>query len=348
MFNKLKKILLAFLVLSSIVYGASEGVIKAVKVSASEIKAQDIKQTLQLTGSTQPTQTARISSPSEGPVERCRADCYVREGDSVTKGQSLLSIGNRQTTKAQLNSAEQAFREQEAELKRVKVLVEQGAIAESALEGTLSKYENAKANLIKAQETLSDYTLKAPWDGIVSLVHVREGDYVAPRAPLVEIYDPSSIVILFNVPEQYSMQLDKNLAINILLDAYPNKAFQAKITRIYPQLDPKTHTRAVEAKIQGDIALIPQMFARVEIVLQKLQNALSVPAISILKDKENKTFVFVAKENKAYKQEVKLGFEIDGRVLVLDGVNENDQIITAGFQNLKDGMSVSIVADKSK
>lgn len=345
MFNNFLKLFFAPFVITSIVYGAGTTT-KVIKVNIVSVKSQGFNQLLHLTGITQPTKTARIASPSEGPIERCSANCYVREGDKVSKGQALLNIGNNKSTKAQLSFAEQAFREQESELNRIKILVEKGAIAGSLLEGTLSRYESAKANLIKAKELLSDYTIKAPWDGIVSLVHVSEGDYVIPRTPLIEIYDPSSIVVSFNVPEQYSMKLDKNLDINIMLDAYPKKVFKAKIIRIYPQLDPKTHTRTVEATIVKNIKLIPQMFARVEVTIQKVQNALTIPFISILKDKSNKPYVFIIKEDKAYKQNITLGFEADGRILVLEGINENDKIVTAGFKGLKDGISVLVVAEK--
>lgn len=345
MFNRTLKLIAMLSLLTGIANGAENT--KAIKVNVVTVKAQDIKEMLNLTGTTQPTQTARIASPSEGPVERCSANCYVREGDEVSKGQALLNIGNNKATKAQLSFAEQSFKEQEAELGRIKVLVEKGAIAASSLETTLSKYESAKANLIKAKEMLSDYSIKAPWNGIVSLVHVREGDYVVPRTPLVEIYDPSSIVISFSVPEQNSMRLNKNLDMSVMFDAYPKQVFKAQISRIYPQLDPKTHTRTVEAQIVGGIKLIPQMFTRVQVVIQKVQNALTVPSISIQKDKDNKPFVFIIKEDKISQQNITLGFESDGRVLVTEGISENDKVVTAGFKGLKNGVSVLVVTEKS-
>ncbi|MFT7004820.1 MAG: RND family efflux transporter MFP subunit, partial [Sulfurimonas sp.] len=209
--------------------------------------------------------------------------------------------------------------------------------------------ESTRANLVKAEEKVNDYTLKAPWNGVISTVHVRQGDYVIPRTPLVEIYNPSSIVVSFNVPEQYCMQINKNLNISILLDAYPNRVFEAKITRIYPQLDKKTHMRIVEAQIVANVKLIPQMFSRVNIVLKAFKDAVVLSSTSILKDKSNKPYVFKIKEDKAYKQYVKLGFGLDdGRVLILDGINKGEQIVTAGFQGLKDKTAVLVVLEKSK
>jgi membrane fusion protein (multidrug efflux system) len=142
---------------------------------------------------------ARLASPGEGPIQNCR----VREGDQVNRGQRLVTIGRSGAAAAQVTAAAESVKEQQAELNRTNILVQSGAVPGSQLDTARAKYEGARALLAKARELAGDYSVAAPWDGVVSKVLVKDGDFVAPRAPLVEMYDPHSLVIR-SVPEAQS------------------------------------------------------------------------------------------------------------------------------------------------
>ena len=86
--------------------------------------------------------------------------------------------------------------------------------------------------MAKARESAGDYSVAAPWDGVVSKVLVKDGDFVAPRAPLVEMYDPHSLVIRLAVPEAQSTWCWKGMPVKVQMDAYPGKTFEGKISRV--------------------------------------------------------------------------------------------------------------------
>ncbi len=315
-------------------------------VSVETVKSGPLSKIIELTGSVTPTRTARIASSSEGPVIVCAQRCMVREGDTVKKNQVLILIGRNKTAQAQLAAAKQALQEKKSELQRIKTLVKAGAIPGAQLDSTRSAYENARAQLARASESKDDYSITAPWEGIVAKVYVTEGDYVSPRSVLVEIFDPASLVIQFAVPESRSVEVQNGMAVRVRLDAYPGKTFPGIISRVYPQLDLKMRTRTVEATLIDDIDLLPGMFARIEVLLAEIPDALTVPTEAVLVNPEGEQVAFVLQGNKVIQHKVQTGVEDEGRVQIIAGVKPGDQVVVAGNEKLKDGAKVRTDARK--
>ncbi|KJS03583.1 MAG: hypothetical protein VR65_01095 [Desulfobulbaceae bacterium BRH_c16a] len=321
---------------------ASVKMVPTVKVET--VGTVELTKTMELTGSVRPTRIAKLASPAEGPVEVCAiGDCKVREGDSVKKGQKLFQIGRNKAAEAQLASARQALQEQTAELQRMEQLAEAGAIPGAQVDTVRSRHENAKAQLAKSMESNADYSVTAPWDGIIAKINVTEGEYVAPRAVLAEIFDPGSLVVQFAVPEAKSTEVALGMAVLLELDAHPGKTLQAEITRVFPHLDEKMRTRTVEATLSGSVALIPGMFARIQVILTMIPDAITVPAYSLVVTPDGGHTAFVVENGKAVKRKLNTGLEVNGRVQVLTGLKAGDQLIVAGQEKLKDSAIVKVM-----
>jgi membrane fusion protein (multidrug efflux system) len=305
-------------------------------VAAQDAKIMAISRTVALTGSVTATQAARLASPGEGPVLNCR----IREGDAVKRGQRLVTIGRSGAAAAQVTASAEALKEQQAELNRVKILVQSGAIPGSQLDSARAKFEGARALLAKARESAGDYSVAAPWDGVVSKVLVKDGDFVAPRVPLVEMYDPGSLVIRFAVPEAQATEVFKGMPLNVHLDAHPDKDFQGKISRVYPDLDTKSRTRTVEAELDYPLALIPGMFARLKLPLQTVAGATVIPREAVLVTPGGERIAFVLKDGKALRRKLETGIEGEGLVEVTSGLQPGDKVVVAGNEKLRDGMEV--------
>ena len=313
-------------------------------VKVETVGTAELAKTLDLTGSIVPTRIARLASPAEGPVEVCtNGDCRVREGDNVKTGQKLFQIGRNQAVEAQLTSARQTLQEQTAELRRMEQLAEAGAIPGAQVDTARSRYENAKAQLAKSMESHTDYSVKAPWDGIVAKIRVTEGEYVAPRAVLAEIFDPKSLVVQFAVPEARSTEVALGMAVLLEFDAHPGKTFQAEITRVYPSLDEKMRTRTIEATLSDSVALLPGMFARIKVILTMIPDAITVPAYSLIAAPDGGYTAFVVEDGKAVRRKLDTGLEVDGRVRILSGLKAGDKLIVAGHEKLKDGAMVKVM-----
>jgi membrane fusion protein (multidrug efflux system) len=314
-------------------------------VAVHKVVAAPLSRSLELTGTATPTRQARLASPSEGPVQDC---CNTREGDQVGQGKRLMTIGRSGAAAAQVTAAIESVKEQEAELNRIKILVEGGAVPGSQLDTAKAKYEGARALLAKARELAGDYEVKAPWDGVISKVLVKDGDFVAPRTPLVEMYDPRSLVIRLAVPESQATEVSKGTPAMVHLDAFPDKIFEGKVSLVYPELDTKTRSRTTEVKLAAPVALIPGMFARLKLALQSVPDAVAVPVDAILVQPNGEKVIFVIQESKAQRRLVTTGLEAEGKVQILSGLQAGETVVTAGNEKLKDGVEVKVQGESLK
>ena len=305
-------------------------------VAVQKAQVAPISRTLDLTGTATPTRQARLASPGEGPIQNCR----VREGDQVKRGERVLTIGRSGAAAAQVTAMAESVKEQAAELNRTKILVQSGAIPGSQLDTARAKYEGARALMAKARESAGDYSVAAPWDGVVSKVLVKDGDFVAPRAPLVEMYDPNSLVIRLAVPEAQSTLVFKGMPVKVQMDAYPGKTFEGKISLVYPDLDTRMRTRTAEVKLDYPVALIPGMFARLQVVIETATDAVVVPGDAVLVLPNGEKVAFIIKDGKAQRRVLQTGLEAGGQVQIVSGVQPGETVVTAGNEKLKDGMEV--------
>lgn len=294
-----------------------------------------ISRTLELTGSVEAVQTAILASPAEGPVQGLR----VREGDTVPPGALLLTIGRREAVDASLEYARESARRAAEELRRVAELVEMGALPSEELDQARVEHERARAQLQQAEQLSSDYQVRAPWRGVVSSVLVHEGNYVGPRAPLVELFDPGALVVRLAVPETGAAQVREGMGARIRLDAYPAEDFPGRISRVFPELDRETRTRTVEVVITGP-ALAPGMFARVTVELGRIPDAVVVPDAALLATPDGTLTAYVVRDGTVTRRQVVTGIEVGRRVQVLSGVEAGELVVVSGQRNLREGMAV--------
>lgn len=304
----------------------------------------EIANTFELTGSVEPTRVARLASPAEGPV----SDARIREGDVVRAGQKLLSIGRKRATEAMLASAEQDLKTEMDELGRIEKLVESGAIPKDQLQLARAKHARMVAQLEKMKESSADYDIEAPWDGIISKVLVADGNYVAARTVLVEMFDPNSLVVRTAVPEAQSQDVGPDMEVSVKLDAYGGKSFQAKVVRVYPELDRRMRTRIAEIEIVDDTRLVPGMFARLGLKLKAEQDAVVVPSEAVVVTPKGVRVAYVIEDSTAVQRKVITGIESAGRVQIVSGVQPGEQIVVAGNEKLKDGLEVRLQGDKDQ
>ncbi len=314
---------------------------KPVDVRVLAMQPSAIARTLEVTGSIVPFRAVQLASPAEGPVVSLR----VRQGDRVRMGDTLLVIGRQEGAEAQIASLLENVHKEEASLARVKRLLEIDGNSREQLEQAQTAFELTKAQLVKAQESARDFSVTAPWDGMASRLFTEVGDYnyTNPRKPLIELYDPTSLVVRISIPEQYAAHLNHQTPVSVTLDAYPDTVFQASISRIYPYLDERTHTRTVEVTISGNVNLMPGMFARTKLQIGLVDAAVVVPSQAIITMSDGSSNVFIIHDGKAQRRMVRTGIENTGRVQIIAGIQFGDSVIVTGIMGLSDGRQVRAI-----
>lgn len=314
--------------------------IKATAVRVETVKKSPLVLTLALTGAVEAGRIAQLASPAEGPVLSIK----VREGDLVNAGQVLLMLGRTEGASALVSSLREDTKKEEDNLMRTRRLVDSGALAGEQLDIASANVARMRAQMVKAEETTRDYAVRAPWPGMVSKMKVRDGDFVGPRAPLAEIYDPATLMVRVAVPEQAAASLTNGMKLDVELDAYPGKRLAGSISRLYPYLDPRTRTRIAEVKVVDAPPLLPGMFARVFLVQATIPDALTVPAHSLVALPGGGTAVFIMKDGESVRNKVEVGAEANGRIEIRSGLNAGDQLIVSGQENLKDRAPVKVIS----
>jgi len=138
------------------------------------------------------------------------------------------------------------------------------AVHQAAVDEAGAKRAIAQAKLDECV-LKAPFAVKAPFAGVVTQVFVRPGDLATPRASLLKLMDPTSLVVRAGLPESCSAGIRKGSEVVVRLDAYPNKTFNAKIERVYPRLELDSRTRIIEAKIIEPVQLIPGLFVRISV-----------------------------------------------------------------------------------
>jgi RND family efflux transporter MFP subunit len=131
----------------------------------------------------------------------------------------------------------------------------------------------------------------------------------------------------------------------ISVDIYPGQEFSGKVVRIFPTIDPASHTFSVEVVTPNSSAVLrPGMFARVSFDLGEV-DAVVLPALAVLKMQgSNERYLFVEKDGKAERIPVSIGARFDDRIEVIsDLLKPGDRVIVSGQSRLLHGVPVQVV-----
>ena len=290
-----------------------------------------------MTGSVEPYRIARLASPAEGPV----VAVHVREADPVEAGDVLASIGRKRGVDALIASLREELDQERTTCCAPSDLVESEAIAGERTIWPGRPSNGVRAQLIRAEETARDFDIVAPWDGIVSRLLVREGEFVSPRAAILEIYDPSSLEIRAAVAEQYAVEIAPGMRVEVRLDAYPGREFMGTHGPRLSLPRRRACARGPSRSSWMRISISAGMFARVDVAAQNGDRCGRRTHRGRRRSGRGPV-VFVVEDGKAVRRSVETGIEQDNASRSARGSEPGDQVVVAGNQKLKDGAAVQL------
>lgn len=219
----------------------------------------------------------------------------------------------------------------------------------STLEGRLLKLNYDLNDRVKAGEVIAlvqtpellgrPLEIKAPIDGVITERKSTVGESLTKESEIYVISEPAELWVFAEVKERDvgAVKVGQDAAFNVL--AYPEEKFRGKVVRVGNRIEAESRTLEVRIEVKNeDGRLKPGMFADVEIVTTVEENVLLIPEVAVQNESEVK-LVFVARgENKFEKRVVKTGVEQTGRVQILEGVKEGENVVTEGSFILKSEM----------
>jgi membrane fusion protein (multidrug efflux system) len=279
-----------------------------------------------------------VSSEIPGRLQ----EIHFQEGQPIDKGAPLFTLEDS-VYRAQLADAEAKLKlAEQTHKRRTTLLSSQYATAQSADESASAVAVNTAAVEL-ARVQLEKAHITAPFSGIVGLRRVSVGEYITAGQALVNLEAIDPVKADFRVPEKFLPAIRVGQTIRIKVDAFPGGSFEGKVYAIDPRLDVAGRSLLVRAVVpNGDQRLRPGLFARVTVLLQLKEDALTVPEQAIVPQGDSQ-FVFKIMDGKAHLTKVITGTRRDGRVEIVDGLAAGDQVVTAGQLKIRDGSAVSIV-----
>ncbi len=286
-------------------------------------------------GSLRPDESVMIRPEIAGRV----AQLHFREGQRVAVGELLVSLDDS-IARAELAQARANLNLAEKNFERAQMLFKRGASNAQALDEASAQQQASRASLALSQARLDKTRIVAPYDGVLGLRAVSPGDYLSEGQDIVnlEVLDP--LKVDFRIPQKAVSQIRLKQVIEISLDAYPGARFKGEIFAINPRLDEAGRSQAIRANLNNSEGrLSPGQFVRVSVILGERPNALVIPEEAIMPVGE-RLLVNLVVAGKVELREVKLGKRLAGKVEVLEGLQGDETLISAGWQKVRADMPV--------
>ncbi len=205
--------------------------------------------------------------------------------------------------------------------------------------------------LIDRDETGLEYELarvESPISGIVGRTLLDKGANILTAANITQgtslaiIVNMDEMTVKLNIPEQDIPYIQKGLAAQLKVDAYPADSFTGEVSKVSQVVDIATRTLPIEITLPNpEHRLKSGMFARINIAAGKHSNALVLPEDAIIQEL-GADYVFVLDGSIAKKRKITTGIRQNNHIEILEGLEDSRRVIVFGQQGLKDGAAVEI------
>lgn len=184
--------------------------------------------------------------------------------------------------------------------------------------------------LTDKQRIIKSLHIHAPTDGIVIQIGAREGQYVTPDTEIFTLADVGKVWVYADVYEYELPWVRPGDPAEIRLIGVPGRVFSSQVEFIYPYAERQTRTNRIRMVLDNTEGLLkPDMFADVTILTQKQLEALTVPTEAIIRSGTRNQVFVVRAPGKFEPRPVQLGLDSEGRVAILDGLDEGEEIVTS-------------------
>jgi len=265
----------------------------------------------------------------------------VKAGDAVNAGQELVRIDARAAQQsatasaAQVDAAKASLAVARRDYERSQQLFARQYISQAALDRANAQWQAAQAQVQSLQAQAGAvatqsgfFSVKAPYDGVVSEVPVALGDMAMPGRPLVRLHDPKTFRVTAPVPLALAPALQGAAALDVELAAQritvPGAAVQ-----MLPAVDAATHTAQARIALPQTRGLAPGMFARVWLPASAAgPQRLVVPSAALVRRAELTGVYVLGEAGRPLLRQVRAGRTDGGWVEILSGVRPGDKVAT--------------------
>jgi len=203
----------------------------------------------------------------------------------------------------------------------------------------------SSAGLKLAERQVRDASIRAPFDGYIQQRMVSTGELVKTQMPVMTVVRVDPLKLLSEIPERMAPWVKIGQPLTLAVDAYPDKRFEATVSRISPAVNTQTRSFAFEALAPNREALLkPGTFARVRLETSLVEQVMTIP-YAAMQYRYGVYRAFAVAGDRLEARELKTGDRIGDRMEILDGLKGADRVAVTDVDTLTDGMTIAVTGE---
>jgi membrane fusion protein, multidrug efflux system len=319
-----------------------------VKVDTVKVGEAKVPRYLTLTGSLSANEDSDVAAGVTGKVVSVNAErgSVVKKGDMLAKLDTRAASANLEDARAQVVQAKSQQQLANADCERNEKLFASGTVSAADHDRAAAQCRNAAAQVASASARLTlleinvtDATIRAPFDGVVSERTVSVGEYVQPPTKVVTLVALDPLRLQLTVPEASAGLIRREQSVEFTLTASPDVTRQAKVTYVGAGLRSGSRDLVVEVLVPNkDRALLPGQFATARVQLG--EEPLPVVPRTALVAEGPRRKLFVVSDGRLEERYVQVSEAAGDSVGVMAGVRAGETVVAVARPELRDGQKL--------
>jgi len=312
---------------------------RSIPVTIKKLSFEEFNHYIDVNGVVEAINAAYISPEINGQVK----EIFVKEGQYVKKGQLLLRI-NSSVTKSTLKEVETSLELANTVYEKQSQLWEKNIGSELDYLQAKNNMESLESRLETLQAQIDMATIKAPINGIIDEILVKEGELAIPGMQMIQLVNLNDLFVNADVSEAYITKVKKGEMVILEFPSYPDIVMEVPVHRTGNVVKSANRTFKVQLKIKNiNDQIKPNVLARIKINDYTSENALLVSSIIVKQDLKG-SYVFVANgDNTANKVYIETGMSYMDLTMVTTGLSVGDRVIVNGYNQVSNGSKLQIV-----
>lgn len=267
-------------------------------------------------------------------------DTYVDEGQTVKRGQLMFQIMPK-LYQAEKKKAQAEANYAEIEYLNTKNLAEKNVVGQNELALAKAKYDKALAELALAQVHVGFTEIRAPFDGMMDRLRVRQGSLIDEGDLLTTLSDNSKMWVYFNVPEaeyldyQENKATDSMLVVNLLMANNKMFEFPGLVETIEADFNNETGNIAFRATFPNPKGLLRHGETGNIQIVKSMKDALLIPQKATFEVLDKKFVYVINEQDEAVPRPISILSEMEDLYEVGAGLKEGDKILLEGLRVVK-------------
>lgn len=304
-------------------------------IQADTLAEAPFSEATQFLGAFTPNREVSVASETSGKV----ITVGVQEGSYVGTGNLVAKLDDG-VLQAQLHSATANYENATNTLKRYEQAP--NGVTQLQIDNARTQILTTQAQIEQLKKQISQYTIAAPFGGIITARNFDLGAVVSPGSPLATLTDISQVKLEVSVPENYVTLFKNGMPMQVTTDVYPGVTFKGTVDLVASKAD-ASHNYTIKILVPNNNQnqLKAGMYGNITLGSKPGAKALSIPRSALIGSAQ-KPQVYVVENGAVKVREIQTGAGNATSVEVVKGLQAGEIIATGGLVNLTNGTKVTI------